>query len=144
MSENDDTPHQRPRRLITRPEGRDELSERARRDRTAAPHEVQQEVTGQFEGEELREARGRRPTNERLERLEEKGDRTAALIERFDSKLDTIIALGERSEAERKRRSDMDAAERAAKRSMVVPVIRAIGIAVAIIIAALLGRGGVP
>ncbi len=41
---------------------------------TRIPVEVPQEVTGQYEGEELAQIRARRPTDKRIARLEEKHD----------------------------------------------------------------------
>lgn len=60
----------------------------------------EEEVTGKHEGDELRELRGRRPTRERLHRLEDKHDALDAKVDGIDSrtsrmegKLDTALAF---------------------------------------------------
>jgi hypothetical protein len=60
--------------------------------------EVPEEVTGQYEGEQLAYFRGKRPTHERLDRLETKADAAAsdagemkAAISGMSAKLDTFL-----------------------------------------------------
>lgn len=48
---------------------------RRRTPRAGVPVEIPDEVTGNYQGEELRTWRGRRPTPERLQRIEDKQDR---------------------------------------------------------------------
>jgi len=62
------------------------------------PVEVEPEVTGQYEGEELARIRAKRPTHERLARMEAKHDRLAESVTGIDKtlagmggKLDTVL-----------------------------------------------------
>lgn len=67
----------------------------------AVPEPIEdEEVTGKHDGDELRELRGRRPTRERLTRLEdkhdgldEKVDGIDSKVSRMEGKLDTVLAF---------------------------------------------------
>lgn len=108
---------------------------------TGIPGPVFDDPTGQCEGEQLRAIRARRPTPERIARLEEKHDSLAETVVEIrvgvgemSGKLDTIIqhVLVDRKE--------VHATERT--RIATTPnIIKAIGGAVALIIAALVGKG---
>ena len=74
--------------------------ERARSNPLGIPAVTCDEVTGNYEGEELARARARRPTPERLARLEEKHDDLAETVNelrvgvaKIDGKLDTLPEL---------------------------------------------------
>jgi hypothetical protein len=55
----------------------------AKREREAVPAFVEEECTGKYDGDELKEARALRPTDKRLEKLEDKHDK-------LDEKVDAI------------------------------------------------------
>jgi hypothetical protein len=57
------------------------------------PVEVDEEVTGKHEGDELAQLRAKRPTHDRIARLEVKSDAQATATARMEGKLDTVIAL---------------------------------------------------
>lgn len=112
----------------------------------------EEEVSGVYEGEELRVLRARRPTAKRLERLEVKHDELSKTVTRVElavtsshgeltGKLDTLVAHAAAATVERERRSAEDALERERKRKHIVPTIKALGVALALIIAALIGHG---
>jgi hypothetical protein len=54
------------------------------------PVEVEEELTGKHEGDELAELRAKRPTHDRIARLEVKGDATAQAQARMEGKLDAV------------------------------------------------------
>lgn len=68
----------------------------------AVPHEVPDEVTGNYEGDELRSYRGRRPTPERLTRLESFKD---DMLERFP-KVEANVEFLVDAEKERRKRAE--------------------------------------
>lgn len=79
-----------PRRLQSQTERDIEgLAERKRRE--SAPVEVDEEVTGKHEGDELARLRAQRPTDQRIARLEEKHDDLSKSVSRMEGKLDTAI-----------------------------------------------------
>jgi hypothetical protein len=53
----------------------------------------EEEVTGKHDGDELARLRAKRPTHDRIARLEVKGDATAAATSRMEGKLDAVLAL---------------------------------------------------
>jgi uncharacterized protein YhaN len=66
----------------------------------AVPHEVEDDVTGQHAGEELRAMRARRPTPERIQRLEDKHDalhevvtETRVMVGQISTKLEALPRL---------------------------------------------------
>lgn len=81
----------------------------------AVPHEVPDEVTGNYEGDELRSYRGRRPTPERLTRLESFKDDMLERVPRIEANVQTLVDW-HREEREEKRlekqlRAQTDATE---------------------------------
>ncbi len=48
------------------------------------------EVTGKYEGDELKSMRARRPTDERITRLEEKHDKLESKVDKLDGKVDQV------------------------------------------------------
>lgn len=109
---------QPPRRGQTQAE-RDLASDLARRERErlerlAAPHEVPHEVTGQYEGEELEQARARRPTDVRLSRLERKGDELAGAVNKLSREVGEVV--GQLKELPRHIETISNFAERTAAR----------------------------
>ena len=68
----------------------------------AVPHEVPDEITGTYEGEELRTWRGRRPTPERLTRLESFKDDMLERVPRIEANVQTLVDW-HREEREEKR-----------------------------------------
>lgn len=112
----------------------------------AVPTYVCTDVTGQYEGEELQAQRAKRPTAERVARLENKHDALVATVgelrteaAKMSGQLDTLVTLAAEERDARAAREAREAAEREAKRKHVVPIITAIGVAVAAIIGAILG-----
>lgn len=104
------------------------------------------EVAGKYNGPELVEHRGRRSTARRLEILEGKHDTlvsdVAAIRETTGKIGGTVDALFKMTAAEaeaRTAREAVEAKERESKRGLIVPTVRAVGIAIAIIVAAALG-----
>ncbi len=120
----------------------------ARRTRDAAvPESFEDEVTGAHAGDDLKRLRARRPTDQRLERLEDKHDELRDIVTRIEvshgemnGKLDTIVDLAGAEAVARTARAEAEAAERERRRTHIVPVIKAIGVAIAMILAAILGR----
>ncbi len=114
----------------------------------AVPVTFDDELTGQHEGEELRRMRAKRPTDQRLQRLEDKHDELRDIVTRIEvthgemnGKLDTIVDMAGAEAVARTARAEAEAAERERRRTHIVPVIKAIGVAIAMIVAAILGRG---
>jgi uncharacterized coiled-coil protein SlyX len=105
------------------------------------PAETFDDPTGQCSGEQLARARSRRPTPERISRLEAKHDELAETVTeirigvgKMSGQLDTLVqhVLADRKE--------VHATERT--RIATTPnIIKAIGAAIALVIAALLGKG---
>ncbi len=120
----------------------------ARRVRSdAVPVTFDDELTGQHEGEELRRMRAKRPTDQRLQRLEDKHDELRDIVTRIEvthgemnGKLDTIVDMAGAEAVARTARAEAEAAERERRRTHIVPIIKAIGVAIAMIMAAILGR----
>ncbi len=73
-----------------RPDDRDVFVSKAT-PRTGIPVELPEEVTGQYQGPELAYYRSKRPTHERVERLEAKADLTAVTLAAMVAKLDTVL-----------------------------------------------------
>lgn len=105
---------------------------------------VSEECTGRYEGEDLQRVRARRPTPERIARLELKHDRLAEVVTDVRVDVKTLLVLAEESKAERERRVAMEEQAQTlalAKRKTWPAIIKAIGAALALIIAALVGKG---
>jgi hypothetical protein len=146
-------PHDKPeksKRLQTATD-RELASMVSRRERAAGAvsNVVDEEITGRHEGAMLHSLRARRPTDQRLERLEDKHDGLVVIVTRIEvshgemtGKLDTLVDLAGAAAVEREKRAELEAAERERARKHIVPIIKAIGIALALIAAALLGRHG--
>jgi hypothetical protein len=160
-----------PGQLLERPSGRVHRDHRRQSQSEVDVDDFQdEEISGVFEGEELRDRRSKRPTAIRLERLETKHDSLVATVTRVEvaqakshgeltGKLDTLVELAGASAAEREKRAAADAVQRARedeaadaqrkaeakereqKRKHIVPIIKAIGIALALIAAAIIGHG---
>jgi hypothetical protein len=64
----------------------------------AIPVEMPEDITGQYEGEELRMFRSRRGTHVRIERLEEHKDRAIAMFSAVDAKLGMLVDHAEKAE----------------------------------------------
>lgn len=80
------TDDRKPPRAQTQPRvNRDDYVEK----HEAVPAEMPHEITGQYAGEELRAIRSRRPTDERIERLEDKHDALHEIV------TETRVAVGE-------------------------------------------------
>lgn len=129
--------------------------------RQAVPAVIDDEITGKYEGPELVEHRSRRTTARRLEILEGKHDELAADVStiRTDTAatrgtVDALFKMTAAAEEARQAREKADqerrvadmtfaAAQADAKRQSVPALVKAIGIAVAVIVAAALGHYGV-
>ena len=85
--------------------------------------------------------RSKRPTAARLSHLETKHDKLELVVAGMNGKVDAIHGMAARAEAAREEREQRDAVERASKRAQVVPVIKALGVALALIAAAVVGHG---
>ncbi len=132
---------EKPRRHQTSTE-RDVQGLAARRERDAAvPAVVERDITGRYEGEELHRHRAKRPTQDRIQRLEDKHDAVAKDVHEMRGEVGAILRLaGEEADARRAREA-AEAVEREKARSHIVPIIKAVGVALALIAAALIGRG---
>lgn len=139
----------------------DRLKPRLPRVPRAVPVEIDDDITGKYNGPELIERRARRTTARRLEILEGKHDELDGKVNEIrvnvaavGSKVDTLLKINTaerdarqaREKAEREQKvADMTfaAAQADAKRRSIPGVIKAIGVAVAVIVAAALGHYGV-
>lgn len=131
----------------------DERAEIGRAHR-AAPLVVVDEITGRYDGEELEEMRRQRAERDpaaailSLERKHAALDKTVAVgFAKTNSKLDTLVDLAAKSDAERVRRAAADAEERErkaqadqkaldGKRRYLIALVGALGMAIAGIVAA--------
>lgn len=131
----------------------------ARRERECVPVSCDEDVTGRYTGEELAEMRGRRTTEQRIARIEEKHDRLSDAVSelavtsgKMEGKLSTLVELASKADAAREAQAKREAEERGAaderasrerqmKRRLVVPIIKALGAALAVVITALVARG---
>lgn len=108
---------------------------------TGIPAYVEGEATDRLEGHDLDTARDSRPPMSRLGHVERRVDKVERAVEvgfaRTDAKLDTMLELAAKAEAERERRikADAEALERSRKHR--IALIGALGTAAAGIIAAL-------
>lgn len=126
----------------------------------AVPHEIDDEITGKYDGPDLIEHRSRRPTARRLAILEAKHDGLAAEVAKIHvdtastrGTVDALYKMTAAAEEARKARekteqeqrlADMTfaAAQADAKRKSIPGVIKATGVAIAVIVAAALGYYG--
>lgn len=121
--------------------------------RLAVPTYIDHDTTGQCETPlEVQEMRGRRTIDQRIERLEVKSDTHGEVIARMDGKLDTLVDLAAKSDAERERRAAADAVALAAKqarqelelgnkRKHTIAIITAVAAGAGTIVAALAAAG---
>jgi hypothetical protein len=82
-----------------------------RRHRTeprGVPVEVPEDITGQYEGEELRDHRGKRPTWQRLDRLEAHKDQTIAMFAQLSGQLGELVKHAEKSEEREENRENRE------------------------------------
>lgn len=151
---------------------------RARHERSGAVVQVvEDDLTGNYEGEELQRMRALRPPADRLAHLEGKHDQLATevgtvrvALGELKGGMETLIRLGTAAEAERDRRSKQEAddrrqkeeaererekatadaaraaaaaelADRERRRTFVLRLVAALGVAIASILAALVVRG---
>jgi hypothetical protein len=125
---------------IWRPRGhqdldRDRYVEKHPTPLSGVPDFADEEGTGKHDGEELDAIRANRPPPKRFEKLEKRQDKFEIRLEKLDTKVDTLLDLATKAEAERMRRSEQDAKERELRRKHVIAIITAIGIALATILA---------
>ncbi len=90
-----------------------------RRERQAAPVYVEPEATGNYEGEELRRIRARRPTPQRLERLEDKHDQLVESVSdlregfgRVEGQLAILVRHTDEQTRQRAAEAELDRAEK--------------------------------
>jgi hypothetical protein len=76
-----------PKRPLTNAD-RDIYTPKTQTPAKGVPVEVEEEVTGKHDGDELAMLRAKRPTHDRIARLEVKGDATAQAQARMEGKLD--------------------------------------------------------
>lgn len=119
---------------------RDLGGQAARRAReAAAPEFVDEEATGRYEGPDLQRIRERRPTPQRIARVEVRVDTLEKSVARMDGKLDAIVDYAARADAERERRSKAEADALERRRRYSIRLIKALGVVVVGIITALVG-----
>jgi|ERR1043165_2466728 uncharacterized coiled-coil protein SlyX len=133
--------------------GRDEYVSK-QTPRAGVPAFVEEECTGKYEGEELARIRARRPTPERISKVEVRIDdidstlvqtvkslaETRETVARIDGKMDALLDLGAKAEQERQARHAADIAAAESRRKFVIALIGALGTAVAAIVTALVMR----
>lgn len=136
--------HPAARRLQTSGD-RDLASEAARREREAVPYvvETSDEISGHYDVEERAQMRARRPTAQRLAILEVKHDELALTVAGMDGKVTAILEYSAKADAAREKQEQAKAVDRASARAQIVPVIKALGIALALVAAAIVGHHGV-
>ena len=117
-------------------------AERKRRD-AATPEYVCDDVTGQYQGEELREHRERRPVPDRITRLEEKHDSLVRVVgatredvASMTGKLDAFLLV---VETERKETHKTERVRIGSRAKIVVGVATALGVIAGAIATALSG-----
>jgi hypothetical protein len=104
------------------------------------PAFIDEEITSQYAGEELRALRRKRPTDERIARLEDKHDKLDGKVDgiaeraaRMEGKLDTALSLIV-PEQGKTARAHIDS-----RTKIIIAVVGAIGTALGIVITALSG-----
>lgn len=105
----------------------------ARKERDAAPVEIPMEITENYTGDQLKEMRAKRPTDERIGRLEEKHDKLSEAVFRMEGKLDTALSVIV-PEAHKTERHRMDS-----RTKVILALIGAAGAAIGVIVTALSG-----
>jgi hypothetical protein len=107
----------------------------------AIPDFVEPEATGNYEGEELARIRAHREPPERMAHLERRVDRLdkdmAVGFAESNTRLDTLLELAAKAEAERERRSAADHAHEERRRKYVLALIGALAAAAAVVLPAL-------
>lgn len=123
---------------------RDLAGLQARKERDAAPLvEVSGEITGKYDGDELVQMRGKRATEERIERLEAKhdtvdskvdeiGQRVARMEGKLDTALSVIVPAHRESHATERARID-------GRTKVIIAIVGGIGTLVGIVVSALSG-----
>jgi hypothetical protein len=109
----------------------------------AVPVEVQQEATGVIEGPELDAVRERRPTPVRFKHIEKRVDDHDLKLDQHGQQLghvvgrvDSIFTMTAAAQDAREAREKKEAEASARRWKLVVPIITALGIAIAAIVAA--------
>lgn len=98
---------------------------------------IDDQASGAIEDPDARRAvRARRPTPERIARVEVRVDGVEKRLERMDGKLDGIVEYAARADAERERRSAADAVALERRRKFLLSLISALGAAAALVIGA--------
>jgi predicted transcriptional regulator len=138
-----------PKRLQSQSE-RDIAGLAARRVRErigAVPEFVAEEVTGQYQGEELAQMRARRPTDQRIARVEEKFDALESTVSdmrvevgKIDGKLDVLPRLLSLLEGKNTNEHETKRQGMASRTKVIVTVVGAVGTAIGAVVAALAGR----
>lgn len=105
--------------------------------RSGVPHPLDEDdKTGRYEGEELAMERAKRPTEQRVGRLEKKHDALAGDVREIKGKVDAIFEMSSAAQDAREDREKKDLEDRTKRRALIIPIITAIGIALAGIAAA--------
>jgi hypothetical protein len=109
----------------------------------AVPEFVPDEVTGQYEGEDLARMRAKRPTDKRLEKLEEKHDSLDGKVDdignrmaRMEGKLDTALSVlvPERQQVHQTERHKVDA-----RTKVIIAIVGGVGTLIGLIASTLAG-----
>jgi hypothetical protein len=113
---------------VPRPSGhqdRDRYTEKhtPRTPARGVPDFVEEECTGKYDGDELAVRRRRRSTEDRVGRIEIRLDGAVTKLDKMEGMLETLVSLGER------------------QAKHLPATIKALGVAIAVIIAAALGKG---
>lgn len=118
---------------------RDQFVPKHRTQPRGVPVAIPDEITGQYEGEELREYRSRRATIERIERLEDHKDQSIAMFAAVDSKLGVLVERATKTEEREERREKREHESREAdrRRKWVLALIAGIVTAIVSLIGAL-------
>ncbi|HEY6025849.1 MAG TPA: hypothetical protein VIV09_03030 [Pseudolabrys sp.] len=103
------------------------------------PVNLPDEITGQYEGEELREYRSRRDTHVRIERLEDHKDQAIAMFAEVNTKLGMLVTHAEKAETreEAKEKREHEAREADRRRKWILALIAGVAAAVVALIGAL-------
>lgn len=117
---------------------RDQFVPKHRTQPRGVPIEMPEDITGQYEGEELREYRSRRSTIQRLEKLEEHKDKTIEVFGKMSGQLETLVTLGNKAEDARQKHEaeKLKAEEREKVRKWILGIIAGLAVAIATIVQA--------
>lgn len=110
---------------------------------SGTPEFVKEEITGVYEGDELKAIRARRSTDERIGRLEDKHDKLVesvtdvrVCVGEMNGKMDTVLDFIKTTQSENHRTERMRIGSRA---KIIVAIVGAVGTGLGILITTLAG-----